>query len=187
MTLIVTRTAYFETGIEVLSDKGYGGLKLAEVCRRLGVTSGSFYHYFTNWSTYTRELIDYWLQERTRLRAELIGTDSDPRRRLEALLRGGVEMEHSAEAAIRVWSAIDPQVRIAQTKLDQQRFDAIYAAAMELLHNERQAQVFAECALYTVIGYEQATLPRDGAALAWIGGQLLNALDSGQFADVPAS
>ena len=47
MASVVSREAYFETGLEVLSDLGYGGLKLAEVCNRLGVTTGSFYHYFS--------------------------------------------------------------------------------------------------------------------------------------------
>ena len=32
MASVVSREAYFETGLEVLSDLGYGGLKLAEVC-----------------------------------------------------------------------------------------------------------------------------------------------------------
>lgn len=45
MAGVVTREAYFETGLDVLSDLGYGGLKLAEVCNRLGVTTGSFYHF----------------------------------------------------------------------------------------------------------------------------------------------
>ncbi len=50
MATVATREAYFETGLEVLADLGYGGLKLAEVCNRLGVTTGSFYHYFASWS-----------------------------------------------------------------------------------------------------------------------------------------
>ena len=56
MPIVAARESYFETGLEILADTGFGGLKLAEVCRRLGVTSGSFYHYFTNWGTYTRKL-----------------------------------------------------------------------------------------------------------------------------------
>ena len=42
MATVANREAYFETGLEVLADVGYGGLKLAEVCNRLGVTTGSF-------------------------------------------------------------------------------------------------------------------------------------------------
>ena len=53
MAGVVSRESYFETGLDVLSDLGYGGLKLAEVCNRLGVTTGSFYHYFSGWPAYT--------------------------------------------------------------------------------------------------------------------------------------
>ena len=60
-----TRESYLETGLEVLSDLGYGGLKLAEVCNRLGVTTGSFYHYFASWSAYSQELVAHWVQDRT--------------------------------------------------------------------------------------------------------------------------
>ena len=64
MAGVVSREAYFQTGLDVLSDLGYGGLKLAEVCNRLGVTTGSFYHYFSGWPAYTRELLENWMKER---------------------------------------------------------------------------------------------------------------------------
>lgn len=111
----VSRESYFETGLDVLSERGYGGLKLAEVCNRLGVTTGSFYHYVPSWPAYTRELVSHWMQAQT-----------------------------------------------------------------------GQAQLFATWGLYLVVGYEQAALPPDPAALKWIVGQLLDALDSGRFATAPA-
>jgi AcrR family transcriptional regulator len=130
MASVVSREAYFETGLDVLSDLGYGGLKLAEVCSRLGVTTGSFYHYFSGWPVFTKEL--------------------------------------------------DPQAAV-----DQQRFDIVFESAFEILQNKRQAQLFAAWGVYLLVGYEQATLPRDSDALEWIAGQLLDALDSGRFASVP--
>lgn len=51
----VSRESYFETGLDVLSDLGCSGLKPAEVCSRLGVTTGSFYHYFTSRPAYGAE------------------------------------------------------------------------------------------------------------------------------------
>ena len=59
MAARAVRDSYFETGLEILSDRGFGGLKLAELCQRMGVTTGSFYHYFTAWSAYTADLIGY--------------------------------------------------------------------------------------------------------------------------------
>ena len=185
MASVVSREAYFETGLDVLSDLGYGGLKLAEVCNRLGVTTGSFYHYFTGWPAYTRELVENWMKERTVLVIEFAKSEPDPRRRIDSLIQIGLELPHGAEAAIRVWSAIDPEVYELQLQVDRQRYDIMYSSAMEILRNKHQAQMFARWAVYILVGHEQATLPRDTAALAWIAKQLTDALDSGRFASVP--
>lgn len=182
MGAVLSRQAYFETGLEVLSELGYGGLKLAEVCHRLGVTTGSFYHYFTSWPAYTRDLVQHWLDARTVQHVEFVRALPDPRERLDTLIQIGLELPHGAEAAIRSWSSADPQVHAVQAQVDRQRFDILYESALEVLHDERQAQLFASWGMYMLIGYEQALLPRDSAAIAWIAAQLLDALDSGRFA-----
>jgi AcrR family transcriptional regulator len=185
MASIVSRDAYFEAGLDILSERGYGGLKLAEVCQRLGVTTGSFYHYFPNWSAYTRELLAHWTQVRTVRVIEAVRAEPDPRRRIDTLIQTGLGLPHGAEAAIRVWGAIDPHVRAIQEAVDQQRFDILYESAFEVLQHQRQAQVFAAWAVYMFVGFEQSTLPRDTAALRWIASQLIAALHSGAFATVP--
>ncbi len=186
MAGVVSREAYFETGLDVLSDLGYGGLKLAEVCNRLGVTTGSFYHYFSSWPAYTRELVENWMKERTVLVIDFLKSETDPRRRIDSLIQVGLELPHSAEAAIRVWSSIDPDVYDIQVQVDQQRFDVMYSSAMEILRNHNQAEMFARWAVYLLVGHEQATIQKDTAALAWIAKQLTDALDSGRFASVPS-
>ncbi len=45
--------------------------------------------------------------------------------------------------------------------------------------------MFADAAMYLLIGYEQSSLPRDESALAWISEKLINALDAGRFANAP--
>jgi AcrR family transcriptional regulator len=185
MAGVVSREDYFETGLNVLSDLGYGGLKLAEVCNRLGVTTGSFYHYFAGWPAYTHELVENWMKERTVLVIEFAKSERDPRRRIDSLIQIGLELPHGAEAAIRVWSSIDPEVYELQLQVDQLRYDVMYSSAMEVTGNQQQAQMFARWAIYLLVGHEQATLPRDTAALAWIAKQLTDALDSGRFASVP--
>lgn len=185
MASVVSRESYFETGLEVLSDLGYGGLKLAEVCNRLGVTTGSFYHYFPSWPAYTKELVAHWMQRQTVQIIEAVRAEPEPRRRIDTLIQEGLSLPHGAEAAIRVWSSVDPEVYAIQAAVDQQRFDIMYESAFEILHNKRQAQVFAAWGVYVLVGYEQAALPRDAVALEWIAGQLLDALDSGRFSSVP--
>lgn len=180
-----SRQAYFETGLAVLADLGYGGLKLIEVCERLGVTTGSFYHHFRGWPTYVKDLVAYWVEAHTTALVSLAKADADPRRRIGNLCQVGLMLPHGAEAAIRAWSAADPEVRAAQIQVEQARFDIMYESALEILGNRRQAEVFAQWALCLLVGYEQTTLLRDPAAQSWIIDQLLDALDSGRFASVP--
>lgn len=182
---VVSREAYLDTGLQVLSDLGYGGLKLAEVCTRLGVTTGSFYHYFSNWSAYTRELLEYWRQGRTVQLIEWIRTEPDPRRRIDNIINVGLHLPHSAEAAIRAWSGADPAVYAVQAEVDKERHEITRQSALAILRDERQAELFADWAVYLLVGFEQATLPQDTAALEWIVGQLLEALDGGRFATAP--
>jgi len=185
MASVVSRESYFETGLDVLSDLGYGGVKLAEVCNRLGVTTGSFYHYFQSWPAYTKDLVEHWMQARTVAVIEAVRAEADPRRRIATLLQVGLGLPHGAEAAIRVWSSLDPHVHSVQAAVDQQRFDILFESGFEVLQSKRKAQLFAAWGVYLLVGYEQAALPRDAAALEWIAGQWLDALDSGQFASVP--
>ncbi len=182
----VSRESYFETGLDVLSDLGYGGLKLAEVCERLGVTTGSFYHYFSSWPAYTRELVTHWVQARTVQVIETVRAEPNPRTRIATLIGEALALPHSAEAAIRVWGALDSEVYAVQAEVDRQRFDVIYDSAFEMLNDTRRARLFAAWAVYLLVGYEQATIPRDVETAEWIGHQLLATLDSGGSAPTPS-
>lgn len=187
MATVAARTSYFETGLDVLADLGFGGLKLAEVCNRLGVTTGSFYHYFPNWAAYTRELISYWLEDRSLRLAALFRAEADPRHRMQIVIREVLSLPHSAEAAIRAWSSVDPAVNAVQCEADQLRFSVCYDYAMDIVNDSRQAEVFAKWAVYMLVGYEQTTLPRDQRDYEWMSNGLLDLLESGRFENVPAS
>ena len=181
MASVLSREAYFGTGLEVLSDLGYGGLKLADVCSRLGVTTGSFYHYFANWSAYSKDLVAHWVQVRTVGIIEAAQSESDPRVRIDRLIIEALALPRGAEPAIRVWSSIDSDVYAVQADVDRLRFDVLRASALELLHAEHQARLFAGRGRYLLVGYEQTLLPRNHDDLTWIAAQLLGALDEGRL------
>jgi AcrR family transcriptional regulator len=185
MATTVTREAYFQVGLEILADLGFGGLKLAEACLRLGVTTGSFYHYFPSWSAYTQQLIAHWFAGATQDRVARLRAETDPRKRIDATIEVGLALPHGAEAAIRAWSSVDPQVRAVQAEIDRLRFEILRDSALEILHNERHAQLFANWAVYLLVGYEQCTLPADAEGLSWISRQLVAALDDGRFISAP--
>ena len=119
MARVVTRERYFEGAIDLLSTVGYTGLKQATLCRTLGVTTGSFYNYFTNWKDFTGQLMTNWLAERTTMLVALAESEPDPYRRLDLLRTVTLALPHRAEAAIRMWANVDPDVRAAQHEADE--------------------------------------------------------------------
>lgn len=187
MGAVDSKESFFDAGLDVLSDDGYGGLKLAAVCHRLGVTTGSFYHYFDNWSDYTQQLVEHWHEGMTTKVVAAVAAEPDPRKRIDSLIEVGLTLPHGAEAAIRVWSSIDTRVHTVQETVDRERFAAMYGCALEILREERQAELFASWAVYLLVGYEQVTLPPDPDGLAWIVDQMLDSLDTGRFTAAPSA
>jgi len=110
MSVSDSRERFFDAGQEILATEGYGSLKLAAVCQALDVTTGAFYHSFTNWSDFTSELLENWRRERTTLIAEVARSAGDPVKQLQSLLAATLELRHGSEAAIRIWAAVDPAV-----------------------------------------------------------------------------
>lgn len=160
-----TVSRFFVAGMEILAEDGYGGLKLAALCRRVGVTTGSFYHSFDNWQDFTRQLVENWRDERTLRAAELARAEVDPAERVELLLRLGVGLPHSAEAAIRVWAGVDPEVGAVQESVDRERLAAATEAFAELTDDPYEASDLARVAFYVLVGFEQSTGDRDVRAL----------------------
>ncbi|GAB83710.1 TetR/AcrR family transcriptional regulator [Gordonia rubripertincta] len=176
-----TRELYLETGLAVLADSGYSALKLSEVCNRLGVTTGSFYHFFKNWSDYTTQLIDHWLDSRTQVEVAAVQSVPDPLRRMIELIEFAVSLPHDAEAAIRTWAAMDPDVREVQEAADRARYDVVFDLAMELLDDRVAAHRYSSWANFVLTGYEQTTLPEDREALRWAAEQFITSLaDAGR-------
>jgi AcrR family transcriptional regulator len=160
-----TISRFFVAGMEILAEDGYGGLKLADLCLRVRVTSGSFYHHFDSWQDFTRQLVENWREERTVRVAELARAEVDPAERVELLLRFGVSLPHSAEAAIRVWSGLDPFVAEIQESVDRERLDVTTQALEALTDDPDVASDLALAAFYLLVGFEQATGDRDAREL----------------------
>lgn len=162
-----SRRPYFEHAFEILATEGYGGFKQATLCRCVGVTTGAFYHKFKNWRGFTDQFLDHWHQERTTRLAEIARAAPDPLERLELLVAAAAGLPHRAEAAIRVWGAVDPAVARIQESVDRERLAVTREAFTELLNDEAEADRFARFGLYLLIGFEQSGVGRDPDSLEW--------------------
>jgi hypothetical protein len=56
MARTVTREQYFDAALAVLAGSGFKGLNIGVMSKRLGMTSGAFYHHFGNWPVFVDDL-----------------------------------------------------------------------------------------------------------------------------------
>lgn len=171
---------YFDTAFELLSEQGYSALKQAAVCKRLRVTTGSFYHYFENWHDFTSQLLEHWKTERTTQLVEAAQQHGDPLDQLEALLQFALNLPHRAEAAIRVWSKVEPEVRLIQDAVDAQRLEVVVHATRAILGDEDEALNHARWGLYLLAGYQELDFGQDPEALEWVLRRVLLSLKESQ-------
>jgi len=161
------RVQYFDAGLGLLAEHGYRGLKLAPLCADVGVTTGAFYHLFKGWKDFTTQLLDHWQSERTTLLIDLARSETSGLDQLEVLLGVTVDLPHAAEAAIRVWSSIDPDVAVVQEAVDGARLAIVQDAIRDVVKDEVDADRLARLGMMVLIGFEVSTVPKDPDFLEW--------------------
>ncbi len=180
------KVRYLEAGLLILAEQGHAGLKLATVCGSVGATTGSFYHAFPSWGTYTAALIRYWRAEKSqRLIADATSV-ADPLERLTFLVGIALRLPHDTEAAIRVWADRDAEVRAIQAEVDEERRSYIADTLATVTGNRELAELHSRAAMYLLVGYENGS-QRCLRALEWALQSLLSQVlaESGLHATPP--
>jgi AcrR family transcriptional regulator len=161
----VTRERYFTAAIEILSQGGFRELKMTALHERLGLTSGSFYHYFKSWPDFVRQFLSYWTKFHTDVTIAANASPQDPVHRLMQMRVQASRLPHDAEAAIRIWSAMDPIVAAVQHEVDHKRKEIIRMAVVEATGVQEGAGELANLAMTIIVGHQLLCRPTDVAAL----------------------
>ena len=161
MRLVVTREDYFAQALDVLASRGHGALRIGSLCSAIGVTTGSFYHYFGSWDGFVEALLEHWEQEKTQRVFAIAAALPDPLARVRKVRTLALRLPHDAEAAIRVWSHVNPAVGVAQQRVDTERLDALRAVIGGVVHDRRQAERLAVTGMSLLVGIQQWRSPVD--------------------------
>lgn len=148
------RDDYFLAAYDLLSEGGVGALTTTNVCKRLGVTTGSLYHHFRSGAEFYAAFIDRW--EATGM--STLGDAErapDPTARLEMLFVASTTANHDAERAIRAWGGSDPMVAEAIQRLEQEGHRIIAEALADAGLQRATAEVMAHIGFCILAGSQQ--------------------------------
>ncbi|TQM32804.1 TetR/AcrR family transcriptional regulator [Nocardia bhagyanarayanae] len=155
MSRVVTKEQYFDTALEVLAELGFKGLNIGLLCRRLGVTSGSFYHHFGSWQGFVDALLEHWENRQVLILRTLKFNQGDPDDDVRAMSDLAAGLHHQAEAAIRAWAANDESVNLALKRVDESRRRTVHKVINGVVGDDETAAVVTSLGMAMLIGYQQ--------------------------------
>jgi AcrR family transcriptional regulator len=155
----LSRTAYFMAAFDLLADEGPDGLTIAALCGRLGVTKGSFYHHFLDFSEFVQALLEYWAAEHATRLIALSESVTDPFQRFDLLKGIAVTLPHGTEAAIRAWSWSNQQVADVQRVVDEARLAHLTQAGVDAGLELERSRLMAKISLSVLVGMQQLERP----------------------------
>lgn len=139
----VTRADWLVAGQELLREGGPDALRLAVLTERLGVTTGSFYHHWTDMSEFLIALADHYgaaqLQE-----GLAIAAHDDPAERLRRLATLAWDRRMtSLDRAMRTWAMSDRRAESAVRRTDRGLLEFVEQAFRDLGFERAEARVRA--------------------------------------------
>lgn len=152
---------YFEAGLDLLAGDGPRAVTVAALCRRLGVTKGSFYHHFTGVPEFLQRLLAHWeTQESQRLAEAWTRAELDRPTEI-AKLAATWGVRHEAETAIRALGRTDPAAAEVQQRVDEQREGHLLRLFVAMGIEADRAAVLARLGMSVLIGTQQREFPVD--------------------------
>jgi AcrR family transcriptional regulator len=146
---------YYRTALELLAEGGVDALTMANLCARLGVTTGSFYAHFGGIREFHSAFLEQWAEGRVYQLKEQVDAMPDPLDRIDLLRRIAVAVNHEAESAIRGWSRTNPVVAEFQRRVDRVREEVLLQAFVDIGIDKKEARVLARIGLTILVGTQQ--------------------------------
>jgi AcrR family transcriptional regulator len=146
---------WVQEGFRVLAEDGVKGLTLDRLCRRLGVTKGSFYWHFSDMKAYREALIGTWAAVRDEDRGYFDQLASEPpRQRLSRMMTALVGPRHwMLERAMREWARSETAVAAAVRASDHQVVAAVRQAFLDDGFGPEEADMRANATFAAGIGF----------------------------------
>lgn len=130
----LTRKDWILEGQNLLRDEGIAGVKLATLTRRLAVSTGSFYHHFTDFEDYLGAVAEYFSADRVQgLIDRTLAGNPDPVTRMQRLAKLSLQ-DHTFELdkAMRIWATMDPRAAVTVARSEQLVLDFLTQAFGDL-------------------------------------------------------
>jgi AcrR family transcriptional regulator len=144
-----SRTDWIQAGLAAVADDGPNGLRIDALCRRLGVSKGSFHHHFAGSGDFKKTVLAaYETLVVEALDQAIDHTAADSPKAALAGLTAAITSTESfyrpdLEVAMRAWAVSDPEVREIQKRVDTRRLESLRRIWFKVLDDPAEVHTAA--------------------------------------------
>ena len=143
------RNQWLTLALETLAKEGKARLRIEELCRKMGVTRGSFYWHFKNRDDFVSSLVQDWMERSTREAIKAVNrSEGNASERLLTLMEYVTQRDLARyDMIMRALALHEPLVAQMLQKVDEQRLAFVRGLFAEMGFSgdelEMRAQTFA--------------------------------------------
>jgi AcrR family transcriptional regulator len=158
------RDDYFAAARQLLSRSGPDAVTVAELCRSLSISTGSFHHHFEGLPQFVEALTEDW-EAVHECRLAAVRAVSNPMRRLQVLLQRLLTEPDPTDTAWRARAHTEPVIGYALRRMDRRR-QALLTETIGEATQDSEADILATATLALTIGLQESQRPVVGPDLA---------------------
>lgn len=149
----LTADAWAAAALDAISHRGLEGVAVEPLARELGVTKGSFYWHFSNREALLQRALQLWEQQETDEVLQHAALETDPRHRIERLIR---EINASRRAS-RIYQALssaahDPVIANCVRRVSERRMRFLIDSYRALGLSAHDTRLWARMAYSVYLG-----------------------------------
>jgi AcrR family transcriptional regulator len=166
---VPTRSDWLDAGLAAVADNGPNALRIDRLCRRLGVSKGSFHHHFAGAGDFKQALLAAYETLVVEALNDAIEqtADATPKAALAGLTAAITSTpgfyRPELEVAMRAWAFSEPEVRAVQERVDRRRLESLEGIWSKILDDPQAVHTAALLPYLVGIGASlvQPPTPRD--------------------------
>ena len=168
----LTRQDWISSGLRTLATDGASALKVGAMAAALGVSRGSFYWHFTDFSDFRAQLLHSWRDRTVDQVNRVFEDDGGGPGRLQRLVKRAFFGKRGLDRAIRMWAADEPEVAAMVAAVDASRVaymaQLLIAAGVDVGQAQPRAAFIYWAYLGQAIVMDPASAAIDEAAMEGI-------------------
>ena len=145
---------YYAAARDLMAEGDPRAVTIDALCKRLGTTSGSFYHHFGSLDGFVEALAADWSQRAIAAMDDAIAGIDNLRGTRRLVNEKILLQHHQLEAAFRAWGRTNEAMRRAVQRVDEVRFDAsrTMVAALNPQLSAEEVDACAQISVLVLIG-----------------------------------